>query len=59
MIWSRTGKEKERYYLLAGMGGSASRRKQRIVLAWSVVAGLLVAGLLALVLLWVNRIQAR
>ena len=58
MIWSKTGKERERYYLLAGMGGNAARRKQRIFLAWSLAAGLLVALVLTLVLLWVNRIQA-
>lgn len=59
MIWSKTGKERGRYYLLAGMGGNAARRKQRVILAWALVAGLLVATLLTLVLLWGNRLQAQ
>lgn len=40
-------KERERYYLLAGMGGSATRRKNKIVLGWSIAAGLLVSGMIA------------
>ena len=59
MIWSKTGKERGRYYLFAGMGGNAARRKQRVILVWSLVAGLLVAGLVALILLWTSRIQAQ
>jgi high-affinity Fe2+/Pb2+ permease len=41
-------KEKERYYLLAGMGGRAYRRKQNTFLAWSVVAGVLVSLVVAM-----------
>ena len=40
-------KERERYYLLPGMGGSALRRKRKIILGWSVAAGLLVSVALA------------
>lgn len=49
------GKEKERYYLLAGMGGKAYRRKHLIFLTWSLLAGLLVSLTLAGTLYFVNR----
>ena len=39
--------EKERYYLLPGMGGRAYRRKQQIALVWAIVIGLVVSGVLA------------
>ena len=42
--------EPERYYLFAGMGGRASRRKQKIILQWALVAGVLVSGLVAALL---------
>jgi len=32
---------RERFYLLPGMGGSALRRKRKIMLQWSSYAGLL------------------
>jgi hypothetical protein len=45
-------KERQRYYLLPGMGGSAMRRKRKLILQWSIAAGLgvsaIVAGLLYL-----------
>jgi hypothetical protein len=40
-------KERERYYLLPGMGGAASRRKRRVILRWSLLAGVLVSAALA------------
>jgi len=45
----RTGikSEPERYYLFAGMGGRASRRKQKLILQWAIVAGVLVSSLVA------------
>lgn len=36
-------KEKDRFYLFAGMGGKAYRRKQNAFLAWSIIAGILVS----------------
>jgi len=54
MIWTKRYKEKERFYLFAGMGGRALRRKKKVFLAWSVAAGLLVSGLVALALYFVN-----
>jgi len=43
-------KERERFYLLPGMGGRNLRRKRRIILQWSIVTGLFVSALLACVL---------
>ena len=43
-------KERERFYLLPGMGGSALRRKRKVMLRWSIAAGLLVSGIMAAVL---------
>ena len=52
-------KEKERYYLLPGMGGRALRRKNRMILRWALAAGvvisLLVAGLLYLLSWYQNH----
>lgn len=47
MGWFKRDKERDRYYLLAGMGGRALRRKHRLILLWSMVIGLLVSGALA------------
>ena len=43
-------KEPERYYLLPGQGGSAARRKQRVILLWSVVFGVIASAAFAGVL---------
>jgi hypothetical protein len=40
-------KERERFYLLPGMGGSALRRKRKLMLQWSIAAGLLVSAIVA------------
>ena len=46
-------KEDRRFYLLPGMGGRALKRKRRLILRWSIVAGLfasaVVAGILYLI----------
>ena len=47
MSWFRRDKEKNRYYLLAGMGGRSARRKRRLLLRWSIAIGLLTSALLA------------
>jgi hypothetical protein len=39
--------ERGRFYLLPGMGGSALRRKRKLILQWSIVAGLVVSGVVA------------
>ena len=43
-------KEKERFYLLPGMGGKAYRRKQSIFLRAAIAVGLIVSGVFALVM---------
>ncbi len=47
MAWFARDREQERFYLLPGMGGRNLRRKRRIILQWSIVAGLLTSALLA------------
>ena len=48
-------KEKDRFYLLPGMGGRAFRRKQRVILWCAIVAGLLVSSFVAAVLFLLSR----
>ena len=58
MFWSPKNKERERFYLLPGMGGRALRRKQKVILRWSIAAGLVVSGVLA-VLLYLMSLSSR
>jgi hypothetical protein len=55
MAWLRRSKEKERYYLLPGMGGSNLRRKRKLILQWSIAAGLLASAIVACVLYWISN----
>jgi hypothetical protein len=55
MNWPGQNKERERFYLLAGMGGSAARRKHRRILAWAIVVGLVVSGIFAGLLFLISR----
>lgn len=58
MFWrrrNRAKRERERYYLLPGMGGRAYRRKQRVILKYSIAFGLVVSGLVALALYYLSR----
>jgi hypothetical protein len=43
-------KEDKRFYLLPGQGGRALRRKRRMILQWSIAAGLFVSAALAFIL---------
>ncbi len=52
----RREKERERFYLLPGMGGRAARRKHKRILTWSIVVGLIVSAALAVILYLVNRV---
>jgi len=54
MLWFERDKEKHRFYLLPGMGGSARRRKHRLFLAWSIVIGLAVSAILTLALYFMS-----
>ena len=48
-------KEKERFYLLPGMGGKNLRRKRRKILQWSIIAGLFTSALLAFILYLISK----
>jgi hypothetical protein len=48
-------KEKKRFYLLPGQGGRAHRRKQWLIMKWSLFVALVVAGILAALMYWLNR----
>ena len=58
MFFSNGNKERERYYLLPGMGGPAARRKHKRFLKWAVVAGLIFSALMALFMYWLDRISS-
>jgi hypothetical protein len=55
MLWFARNKERQRFYLLPGMGGSALRRKHRRFLGWSIVIGLVVSVILAGLLFMYNQ----
>jgi hypothetical protein len=58
MFWTRNqkaDKERERFYLLPGMGGSAYRRKQRVILNYALAVGLVISALIAVLLYLLNR----
>ena len=48
-------KERERYYLLPGQGGRASRRKHRRILLWSIIFGLVASAVCAGVLYLISN----
>ena len=55
MQWFERDKERERFYLLPGMGGRARRRKEMVFLRWSLAAGLLVSAVVACILYLISR----
>ena len=55
MGWFIRDKEKDRFYLLPGMGGRALRRKRKVILSWSIIAGLFASLVVALVLYVMSR----
>jgi hypothetical protein len=55
MFHSKPDKEPERYYLLPGMGGRATRRKNLYFLKWSIVAALGISAILAALMYLLNR----
>ncbi|MGO8675106.1 MAG: hypothetical protein ACLQVX_04455 [Limisphaerales bacterium] len=52
-------KPRQRFYLLPGMGGKALRRKQIVILKWTIAAGLFVSGMVACLLYVMYRMQNR
>jgi hypothetical protein len=55
MSWFGRDKERERFYLLPGMGGRARRRKELRFLRWSLAAGLVVSAIMACILYLISR----
>ena len=56
MFRTKADKERERFYLLPGMGGRAARRKHYYFLKWSIIAALGMSAILALVMYLINRL---
>ena len=56
MFRSARNKERERFYLLPGMGGRALRRKRKLILRWSIAAGLFVSALVACLLYLISSL---
>ena len=56
MFRPKADKERERFYLLPGMGGREARRKHNYFLKWSIVAALGISAILALVMYLLNRL---
>jgi hypothetical protein len=55
MLWFDRDKERERFYLLPGMGGRARRQKEMRFLRWSIAAGLLGSAIVAVILYLISR----
>lgn len=55
MGWLKRDKERDRFYLLPGMGGRAARAKHKRILQWSIAIGIVVSAVLAAIIYLVNR----
>ena len=55
MLWFERDKERERFYLLPGMGGRARRQKELRYLRWSIAAAVVVSAIVACVLYLISR----
>ena len=55
MLWFERDKERQRFYLLPGMGGRARRQKEMRFLRWSIAAGLVVSAIVAGILYFISR----
>ena len=55
MFGFKRNKETERFYLLPGQGGQAFRRKQKVILKWSIVVGLIFSVLLGALMYYLNK----
>ena len=55
MLWFERDKERQRFYLLPGMGGRARRQKELRHLRWSIAAALLVSAVVAVILYFLSR----
>lgn len=55
MGWFKRDKERDRFYLLPGMGGRAARAKHKRILQWSIAIGLIVSAIMAAAIYFANR----
>jgi len=55
MFGFRRNKEPERYYLFPGVGGRNHRRKQFVILFWTVIVSLIVSAILGVLMYWLNH----
>ena len=55
LFHSKRNKKPERFYLLPGQGGAAYRRKQKFILTWAIIVGLLVAAALGALMYFLNQ----
>jgi hypothetical protein len=54
MLWFGRNKERQRFYLLPGMGGRARRQKEMRILRWAIAVGLLFSALMACALYFLS-----
>ena len=52
MGWFSRDKERNRYYLLPGMGKRAMRQKRKVSLVWAITVGLVVSAAFAAAVYW-------
>jgi hypothetical protein len=55
MFGFERNKEPERYYLLAGMGGKAARRKHRWMMRWAIFIGLIASVVLGALMYYLHQ----
>ena len=55
MLWFERDKERERFYLLPGMGGRARREKELRYLRWSLAAAVVASAIMAAILYYISR----
>jgi hypothetical protein len=52
-----SAKPRERFYLLPGMGGRNLRRKRKLILKWSIAAGLFTSAVVGCLIYWLGTHQ--
>jgi hypothetical protein len=55
VFFNKKSKSQHRFYLLPGQGGKNFYRKQKIIMAWTIVVALMFGGILAAVMWWVSK----
>ncbi|HOX59150.1 MAG TPA: hypothetical protein P5205_18355 [Candidatus Paceibacterota bacterium] len=55
MLWFERDKERERFYLLPGMGGRARRQKEMRFLRWAIAAAAVVSAVVACLLYFLSQ----